>query len=178
MLRVVTVCLLASQLSFPQTLQRTYESKGRTIRYTAIVFRPPLEITPGNGGLNQDTAINCVRLFWLRLKDLDLNAAAQLYLDPQRELDARIKHKQRVGDEVIRDLYSKVFESTRFTHELVIGVEHALVSDKTPPGSLMLLRIQGDKFFLESADNAKSTPDAQDLITVVNAHGDGKLKFE
>jgi len=177
MLRAAIVALLVSRLLIPQTLQRTYAHKGRTIRYTAVVFAPPVQITPDNGGLNQDTALNCVRLYWSRLKDLDIQGAAQLYMDPRREIDARTKYKQRVGDEVFRQMHANVFGSTRFTHELTIGAEHALVSD-TSPGLLMLFRVRDGKLFLESAELGKLTQDAQDLITLVNDYGDGKLKLE
>jgi hypothetical protein len=177
MLRAVAVALLASQLLFSQASPRTYTYKGRTIRYTVAAFNPPVEITPSNGGLNQDTAINCVRLYWSRLQDLDIQAAAQLYVDPQREIDLRTKYRQRVGETVFREMHEKLFESTRFTHELVIGTEHALVSDKNP-GFLMLFRVRDGKFFLESPVLEKLTPDAEDLITLVNDYGDGKLKFE
>jgi hypothetical protein len=177
MLSIAAIFLLASPLSLPQALQRTYTSKGRTIHYTVIGYKPPVQITPENGGLDQDTAINCVRLYWSRLKNLDIKGAAQLYLDPQHEIDARMKYKERVGDKVFREMHSKVFKSTTFTDELVIGTEHALVSE-THGGTMMLLKLQNGKFFLESLDNAKSGHDAQDLMTLVNAHGDGKLKFQ
>jgi hypothetical protein len=52
-----------------------------------------------------------------------------------------------------------------------------LVSENNP-GTLLLLRLQDGKFFLESADNSKLGQAAQDLIALVNAHGDGKLSFE
>jgi len=38
-----------------------------------------VRIAPDNGRLNQDNAINCVRLSGSRLKDLDIEGAAQLY---------------------------------------------------------------------------------------------------
>ena len=177
MLPVAALFSLASPLWFPQPLQRTYTAKGRTIHYIVISFKPPLQITPDNGGLNQDTAINCVRLYWSRLSNLDIKGAAQLYLDPQREIDVRMKYKERVGDKVFREMHSKVFASTSFTHELVIGTDHALMSEKYG-GTMILLRLQDRKYFLESIDNAKREQQAQDLMTLVNAHGDGKLDFE
>jgi hypothetical protein len=129
-----------------------------------IVFKPPVQITPKNGGLNQDTAINCVRLYWLHLKHLDINGAAQLYLEPQHEIDMPRNYNKRVREKVFREMHSKVFESTTFTHELVTGTEHALVTQKHG-GTMMLLRMQDGKFFLQSIENAKSGHDAQDLMT-------------
>jgi len=57
-------------------------------------------------------------------------------------------------------MHSKIFDSTRFTHELVIGTEHALVSDSNL-GMLLLFRVRDGKFFLESADLEKLTQDAK-----------------
>ena len=178
LLRALIICLFASQLLMPQGLQRrTYTIKGRTIAYDMIAFRPPVQITPDNGALNQDTAINCVRLFWSRLSKLDIEGASQLYIDPQRELDARTKYRQRVGEETFREMHSKIFGSTRFTHELVIGAQHGLVSDNKL-GTLLLFRVRGGIFFLESPELGKLSQDATDLIALVNAFGDGKLKFD
>ncbi len=177
MTRAVAVCLLASQLSFPQVQQRTYTSKGKTIRYSVTVFAPPARITPDNGALNQDTALNCVRLYWSRLKNLDIKGAADVYLDPQAEIETRTKYRERVGEDVFREMHSKVFESNRFIGELVIGTQHALVSESNP-GTLMLFSLRDRKFFIESFDARKASQAAQDLVTLVNAYGDGKLKFE
>lgn len=82
--RAIAICLLVSPFLLPQVSQKTYVAKGRTIRYTVVAFTPPTRIEPDNGPLNQDNAINCVRLYWSRLKALDIEGAAQLYLDPQR----------------------------------------------------------------------------------------------
>jgi hypothetical protein len=173
----IAACLLFSRLLLPQASHKIYSAKGRTISYTVLLFAPSAQISPDNGPLNQDSAINCVRLYWSRLKKLDIEGAAQLYSDPQREIDLRTKYRQRVGDEVFRDMQSKIFDSNRFAYELVIGTEHALVSESRP-GTLLLFRVRDGKFFLEAADLKQLTQDAQDLATLVNAYGDGQLKFQ
>ena len=174
--RAIAIYLLVCPFLLPQGVQKTYVAKGRTIRYSVVAFTPPARIEPDNGPLNQDNAINCVRLYWSRLKALDIEAAAQLYLDPQRESELRTKYRQRVGDEVFRDMHAKIFDSNRFSYELIIGTEHALVSESNL-GTLLLFRVRDGKFFLAAPDLEKLTQDAEDLITLVNAYGDDKLKF-
>jgi len=176
MAKLCFLLLLCLSLS-AQGISRTYASKGRTISYSLLVFDPPTTITAGNGEMNQSTPINCVRLFWSRLSNLDINGAAQLHTDPQREIDERTKYKERVGEQVYKEMHARIFSGgERFPYELVIGNLHALVSDK--PGTLLLLVERDGRFWIDNTKSEQRSQQANDLITLVNAYGDGKLKFQ
>jgi hypothetical protein len=161
-----------------QGVQRTYISKDRTIVYSVIVFDPPTSITAENGPMNQDNPINCTRLFWSRLAHFDVIGAAQLYTDPQSEIDVRMKHKERVGEQAFRQMYANLFNNgERFPYELVIGKQRALVSEKRP-GTMLLFIERNGKFWLDNTKSEQRSQEANDLMTLVNAYGDNKLKFQ
>jgi hypothetical protein len=143
-----------------------------------IVFDPPTSITAENGPMNQDNPINCTRLFWPRLVDLDIAGAAQLYTDPHSEIDARMKHKERIGEQAFRQMYATLFNhGDRFPYDLVIGKQHALVSEKRP-GTMLLFIERDRKFWMDNTKFEQRSEQANDLITLVNAYGDNKLKLQ
>jgi hypothetical protein len=168
-------------LSLPlcaQGIQRTYVSKGRAIVYSVLVFDPPTSISVENGPMNQDNPINCTRLFWSRLAHLDIASAAQLYTDPQREIDARMKHKERVGEQAFRQMHASIFSNgERFPYELAIGKQRALVSEKRP-GTMLLFIERDGKFWMDNTKSEERSQEANDLMTLVNAFADNKLKFQ
>jgi hypothetical protein len=174
-----TLCLffVLSLSLCAQGIQRSYVSKGRNIVYSVIVFDPPTSITPENGPVNQDSPINCTRLYWSRLSHLDITSAAQLYTDPQSEIEARMKYKERVGEQTFRQKHTSLFsEGERFPYELIIGKQHALVSEKHP-GTMLLFIERNGKFWMDNAKPEQRSQQANDLMTLVNAYSDDKLKF-
>ena len=176
MIRPIAALMLLASCCLAQSVTRTYTIKGRTIVFQATTFADPLQITESNGALDQSTPVNCLRLAWSRLKAMDLESASQLSLDPKGELELRTKHRQRVGEAMFRELSSKIIEKApRFTHELMLRHEHALVSEN---GFVVLFRWKDGKFFLETIETAKADADATDLNTVANALTDGKLRIE
>lgn len=175
-----TLCffLLISLPLCAQGVQREYITKGRKISYSLTVFDPPTKVTAENGPMNQDNPINCIRLFWFRLRNLNITDAAQLYTNPQREIEMRAKYKERVGDQTFRRMHADIFKDAEpFPYELVIGKTHALVSAKHS-GSLLLFIDRDGTFWMDNTESEQQrSQEAKDLITLVNAYGDGQLRF-
>jgi hypothetical protein len=172
------LCFLLAGLPLCAQVRQTYVSKGKTIGYTVMVFDPPAQVTAENGPMNQDNALNCLRLFWSRLSSLDMAGAAQVHTDPQSAFDARMKYKERVGEQVFRQMHAGIFAGgERFPYELAIGKSHALVGRKGP-GTLLLFVERDGKFWIDNTKSEQRSPQANDLIALVNAYGDGKLKFQ
>jgi len=176
-MRTLCLFLLASLPLCAQGVQRDFVSKGRTIHYSAVVFDPPKKITAENGPMDQASPLNCVRLFWSRLSNLDIAGAAQLNTDPAREIELRSQYKERVGEQASSQMYAKVFnDGGRFLCELVIDKTHALVNDKYS-GSLFLFIERDGKFWIDNTETGHRSQQANDLITLQNAFSDGKLNL-
>lgn len=100
-----------------------------------------------------------------------------VHVDPLSEIGLRMNYKQCVGEKLFAEMHSKIFDSALSTAELVVGTEHGLVSSNKS-GTMMLFRLRDRKFFIESIETAKQQRDAQDLRTLVDAYGEGKLELE
>ena len=167
---------MASRLSPAE--ERTFSYKGRTIRYAVTVFKPPFPIREDPKYMNQESPQNCAILFMSRLKDGDIQGAAELTTSPGYVIDLYVKYKARVGDQVFAGEMTKVFDDAlHYSYELVIGAEHALLADKRP-GLANYVRERNGKFFIEFPQLGRELKEIQDLSVLVNENEAGRLKFQ
>jgi len=175
-LALVLMFLLVRQLC--QAEERSYVYKGRTIRYTVTVFKPPLPINLDPRHMNQDSAPNTALLFLARLREGDLEGAAALCTSPEHVIDVYAKYKARVSDQVYAEQMSRVFEDgLHYSFDVVVGAEHALLADKRP-GLAHFVRERDGKFFIEFPQPGRGSKEIQDLSVLVNENEAGRLKFE
>src|SRR6266567_3369161 len=92
-----------------QAVQRAYIYKGKTIHYFVRTFRPPVPMSPDLKRMNQDSAANCAILFLSRLRDDDIQGAAQLTTNPEHVFNLYSKSRARIGGPGFLDQISKVF---------------------------------------------------------------------
>ena len=161
-----------------QAVQRAYIYKGKTIHYFVRTFRPPVPMSPDLKRMNQDSAANCAILFLSRLRDDDIQGAAQLTTNPEHVFNLYSKSRARIGGPGFLDQISKVFgDNLNYVHELVIGNEHALIVDKLP-GLAHYLRERNGTFLMEFPQLGFGPSEIDQLSVLVNENEAGKLKFE